>query len=254
MKAASIAELKQEMKNLGAKELLELCLRLARFKKENKELLTFLLFESNDIEGYITSVKQYISDEFKLINRSNVHFIKKSIRKILRNINKFIRYAASDTVEVELLIHFCETFKSNDIPVKKSVALMNLYEGQLKKLNKSILLLHEDLQYDFVKRLEKIETIKTKNTIMDIVKGFLTTLLLLLFCNFSPAQKFTKQVSEYIVDSAAITLFGNVKIIDGTGHSSKLNQEVIIMNGIITSNSSQEKGLLAVRIPKMQNI
>ncbi|MCB0546499.1 MAG: hypothetical protein KDD19_02870 [Phaeodactylibacter sp.] len=45
MKAATIRELKQAMDNLSAGELVELCLRLARFKKENKELLTYLLFE-----------------------------------------------------------------------------------------------------------------------------------------------------------------------------------------------------------------
>jgi len=39
MKAASISELKQELQNISAKEITDICLRLARFKKENKELL-----------------------------------------------------------------------------------------------------------------------------------------------------------------------------------------------------------------------
>jgi hypothetical protein len=43
MKAASILELKQELQHTSSKEIVELCLRLARFKKENKELLTFFL-------------------------------------------------------------------------------------------------------------------------------------------------------------------------------------------------------------------
>ncbi len=51
MKAASIQELKQELQHTSLKEITELCLRLARFKKENKELLTYLLFEASDAES-----------------------------------------------------------------------------------------------------------------------------------------------------------------------------------------------------------
>ena len=133
MRVATIQELKKEMGSMEAKELLELCARLARFKKENKELLTFLLFESHDIDGYTTSVKLFITEQFSVANKSNVYLAKKSVRKILRSVNKFIRYAASPIMEVELLIHFCASFKLNKIPVNKSIALFNLYEGQSKE-------------------------------------------------------------------------------------------------------------------------
>ena len=53
MRVASMAEIKQELKGLPAAEVLELCLRLARSKKENKELLTFQLFEAHDPASYI---------------------------------------------------------------------------------------------------------------------------------------------------------------------------------------------------------
>jgi hypothetical protein len=58
MKAVTVKELKEELTNYTPKELRELCLRLARFKKENKELLTYLLFESSDEALYIESVKK----------------------------------------------------------------------------------------------------------------------------------------------------------------------------------------------------
>ena len=38
MKAATLNEIKQELTNLPSTRVLELCLRLGRFKKENKEL------------------------------------------------------------------------------------------------------------------------------------------------------------------------------------------------------------------------
>jgi hypothetical protein len=61
MKAATLNELKHELSHLPAEELLDLCTRLARFKKENKELLTFLLFEAHDERSYIVSVKESIA-------------------------------------------------------------------------------------------------------------------------------------------------------------------------------------------------
>ena len=64
MKTASVQELKQELQSVPPARLLELCLRLARFKKENKELLTYLLFEAHDEEGYINSVNQVIDEGF----------------------------------------------------------------------------------------------------------------------------------------------------------------------------------------------
>ncbi|MEX0362048.1 MAG: hypothetical protein AB3N10_13795, partial [Allomuricauda sp.] len=57
MKASTIAQLKKELQHRSPDELLNLCLRLGRFKKENKELLTYLLFEADHEEGYIESVK-----------------------------------------------------------------------------------------------------------------------------------------------------------------------------------------------------
>ena len=58
MKAASVNEIKQQLKEVNPVELIELCLRLARFKKENKELLTYLLFEADDLQAYIANVKK----------------------------------------------------------------------------------------------------------------------------------------------------------------------------------------------------
>src|SRR6185503_11078344 len=91
MKASTINELKQELVNTPASTLVELCLRLARFKKENKELLTYLLFEAHDTAAYIKSVKQAMAEQFEDINKSNVYYIKKTLRKILRTAKKYIR-------------------------------------------------------------------------------------------------------------------------------------------------------------------
>ena len=156
MKAAYITQLKQELKNRPANELLEICLRLARFKKENKELLTYLLFEIDDENTYIDSIKKEIDRQFQEINKSSVYLAKKSIRKIVRNINKFIRYSGRKQTEVELLLHFCQRLKNFSIPINKSIVLSNIYFRQIEKIKKAISTLHEDLQYDYSEELKPL--------------------------------------------------------------------------------------------------
>ena len=59
--------------------------QVSLLKKENKELLTYLLFYGTDEVSYIEKVKEEIQLQFQEINTSTYYFIKKSVRKILRN-------------------------------------------------------------------------------------------------------------------------------------------------------------------------
>lgn len=149
MKAATVSQLKKELQHRHPDELLALCLRLARFKLENKELLTYLLFEADDEQGYIETVKMEIDAQFLEINTSSYYYIKKSVRKILRTIKKYIRYSGNKETEVELLLYFCERLKHFSPSIKRNTALTNLYVRQLDFVRKKIGLLHEDLQYDY---------------------------------------------------------------------------------------------------------
>jgi hypothetical protein len=151
MKAATISQIKQELLATAPAKLLELCLRLAKYKKENKELLNYLLFEAHDEQGYVESVKKEMEVQFNELPKSNVYLTKKSLRKILRITNRHIKYTGSRRVEAELLIYFCHQLKTSGIILKKSTALTNLYQQQLKKINAAISLLQEDLQYDYRK-------------------------------------------------------------------------------------------------------
>ena len=159
MKTATINEIKQELNETASAKLLELCIRLAKYKKENKELLTYLLFEAHDESAYIESVKMQIDEQFAEINKSNLYFTKKSLRKILRTTGKYIRYTGSKQVEVELLLYFCEALVNSSIPIRRNTVLTNLYESQVKKIGTLIATLHEDLQYDYLKDLKNLRNI-----------------------------------------------------------------------------------------------
>ncbi|MEO8414550.1 MAG: hypothetical protein ABI472_12860 [Ginsengibacter sp.] len=157
MKAASVHELKRELEHRNQTELLSFCLRLAKFKKENKELLTFLLFESDDMAIYIENVRKETGVLFNDINNSNIYYIKKSVRKILRFVNKHIRFASSKQAEAEIMIHFCNSMIEFSIPLHKSKPLLNMYETQIRKIDEVLSTLHPDLQYDLKKQLKARE-------------------------------------------------------------------------------------------------
>ncbi|NNF85809.1 MAG: hypothetical protein HKM26_04610 [Winogradskyella sp.] len=159
MKSASIITIKKELQHLPKEDLLELCLRLGRFKNENKALLTYLLFESHDENGYIESVKQTLDETLESINTDSYFYMKKTIRKVLRQLRVFSRYSKKKETEIELLLFFCQRLNSLNPSIHRNRMLSNLYERQLVAIKKKVKALHEDLQYDYNQQLEELESI-----------------------------------------------------------------------------------------------
>ncbi|MGB0982082.1 MAG: hypothetical protein ACPGUH_08285 [Winogradskyella sp.] len=149
MKIESIVTIKKELKHLPKEDLLELCLRLGKFKKENKALLTYLLFEAHNEDGYIASVKLTLDELFEGINTTSYFYMKKTIRKILRQIKTYSRYSLKKTTEIELLLYFCERLNELQPSIHKNTTLSNLYDRQIGYIKKKISVLHNDLQYDY---------------------------------------------------------------------------------------------------------
>lgn len=156
MKAASLKDIKLELSHRSANELQEICLHLSRFKKENKELLSYLLFLSSDEEAYIASIKKFMDEGFEAINRQSYFYIRKSIRKILTQTKKYIRYSQKKETEVELLLYFCKKMKAFRPSIKNSLQLENLYKRQVILIKKTVSSLHEDLQYDYNLAMEDL--------------------------------------------------------------------------------------------------
>ncbi len=154
MQTSSLSSLKKELQTLPQEQLVELCTRLAKYKKENKELLNYILFESSDEELYIQGIKEEVETLFAELPSRNFHLAKKGLRKTLRLVNKYIKYSGKPTTTIELLMHFCKQFKKLGRDFESSTALINLYDNQWKKINKAIDSLHEDLQYDYRREME----------------------------------------------------------------------------------------------------
>ncbi len=158
MKSTSLNEIKKELQALPAAELLELCIGLAKYKKENKELLGYLLFESQNKTQFISEVKTEIAEQINTLkSQSSLYFVKKGLRKTLRLISKYSKYINDKGLSAELYIYFCSQLKHSGIPYHRSQMILNLYEQQLKKINSLIETLHEDLQFDYLKEVEGIK-------------------------------------------------------------------------------------------------
>ncbi|WP_420581497.1 hypothetical protein [Reichenbachiella sp.] len=156
MYTASLSELKKELKQLPEEELLAVCLRLARYKKDNKELLHYLLLESGNETFYIEQVKDDITEAFSTINPSSLYLAKKTIRKALRLATKQIRFSGNKQTEVEILLYFSQCLTELDIRWKESKVLVNMLLNQIKKIEKALATLHEDLQYDYQESLDRV--------------------------------------------------------------------------------------------------
>lgn len=138
-------------------KLSEVCVQLIKFRKENKELLHYILFESTDEKAYVENLKHEVNALFEEVNTHTVYWAKKTIRKILRFINKYCKFSAEPTTSIELLLHFCENMIALPLQWHESKVMMNLYLSQLKKLDKLMLSIHEDLQYDYRERIELLK-------------------------------------------------------------------------------------------------
>lgn len=155
MIASSINEIKRELNTLDQDTLLALCMRLAKYKKENKELITYLLLEAHNEQAYIENIKEEITELFKTLP-SNTYLLKKSLRKILRIANKQIKYSGIKQTELEIRIFFCAKMKDAHIPRQHGSVLFNLYQQQLKKINTVLGKLPEDIQGDYRREVDYI--------------------------------------------------------------------------------------------------
>ena len=154
MNPASIEDIKKELQHLPQKKVLDLTLRLARFKKENKELLTYLLFESHDVAGYIKILQGDMDEKFAAVDPSSVSKAKKEYRKILRVVNRQIKYIGSKSAAVELLLYFSMKLRTRESTLHSR--LQTIFIQQLTKAEKLLPLIEDDLQFDYRQKIDAL--------------------------------------------------------------------------------------------------
>ncbi|MBN2261668.1 MAG: hypothetical protein JW735_02080 [Prolixibacteraceae bacterium] len=156
MKPETISTIKKELLHLPPDQLVEFCIRMAKYKVENKELLSYLIYESADQALFIEEVKKEIDLQFKNLNKSQHFLAKKTVRKVLRTTLKYIKFSGEKTTELELLIYFCKKLRLSGLSLRYGTVLGNLYMRQHQRAQKVLGTLHEDLQMDYADEMARI--------------------------------------------------------------------------------------------------
>ena len=159
MKTSSVSALKKELFQHSKEDLAELLNMFIKYSKENKELLHYLLFEADFEENYILSIKEEVGLEFDGIDSRSWKTMKKSIQRILRLLKKYIKYSKQPQTEIELLLFFCMRMRALKIPLHRNPIILNIYKRQLNAIDKALLKLHEDLQYDYLHDIEEANAV-----------------------------------------------------------------------------------------------
>jgi hypothetical protein len=155
MNSPKLAELKKELNFHENPELKELCLRLAKYKTENKELLNYLLFYQDRKDDYVNEVKMLLEAEFDDLHPS-IYYVTKQLRKLTRIMNKHIKYIGEKDKEAELALNFSELFSNHPIANTSHKALIGLLFRQLKRISKLIPKLEDDLQFDYQQQFDAV--------------------------------------------------------------------------------------------------
>ncbi|HAL83359.1 MAG TPA: hypothetical protein DCO83_14900 [Mucilaginibacter sp.] len=143
-----LQDIKKELQHLSALQIADLCLRLARYKKENKELLAYLLFEANDEQAFIEKVKAEVGFMFSQLP-SQSYAAAKYIRKILRLIGKYNKFIGSKQAEIDLFLNFCYNYLQYTDRKTSYKPMRLILTRQVQKIQTLVGKLHEDLQFDY---------------------------------------------------------------------------------------------------------
>lgn len=158
MKTASIHQLKSELHAMEPQQIAEICLKLAKFKKENKEYLDYLVWGSVDSEQYVEDLKSEISDMFQNIQVDrNFYLVKKSIRKIQRFVNRYCKYLIEKELCCELRMFFIESLIQFIQDWNCRAQAQKIVQAELSKIEAFIGKLHEDYQFDYTLRYNELK-------------------------------------------------------------------------------------------------
>ncbi|WP_339925214.1 hypothetical protein [uncultured Cyclobacterium sp.] len=157
MKIPSLANIKKELKQRNESELIELVLQLSKLSRDNKAFVYFKLFEADNNDLYLAMVKEDLEEAFENANLKSYYTAKKSAQSIRRMMNKSLKLTKDKVTIIELLFFFCEKIIEYGYLKFRHPVIDNLYASQIKKIEKLIAGLHEDLQFDYQETLDNFK-------------------------------------------------------------------------------------------------
>jgi hypothetical protein len=142
---------------LPPQRLAELCSALAKYKKEIKEYLGYLLFDDSDRVAYVEEVGHELRALVEAIDPSqNAYFTKKNLRRIQRAMNRYCRFVGEPGAAAEIRLQFLRALQNTAIPFRQHAQLQNIVDQEKKRTRMLIEDIHEDIRTDFEKALDEI--------------------------------------------------------------------------------------------------
>lgn len=145
----SLKNIKDELKQFSQEELLEFTARIIRSKKENKELAAYILFEQDREDEYAQKLIDHLNAELEDINYSRPFIAKKSIRRVNRLSNRYLKYSGNTETALKVTIFLAEKVTAKSRQHRLMRHTEKIIEQYLTKYNKLLSGMHEDLQYDY---------------------------------------------------------------------------------------------------------
>ena len=162
MKAESISTIRKEVQSLDRDEILAILIKIIRYSTINKELASYLLYYAQFDDLFVSEVNKEIADSFSEIETRSAYIAKKSIRKTVRILNKYVRFSNSKKVEIEIRLFFCRQFLHGYFHKLHDDPLLNIYLREVEKIKKVIGALHEDLQSDYMIEIDQLNEQRRK--------------------------------------------------------------------------------------------
>ncbi|MBL0099285.1 MAG: hypothetical protein IPP49_03845 [Saprospiraceae bacterium] len=81
MKAATLHQIKKELETSSPQRVMDLILKLIKYKSENKELISYLLFDQDDLSTYIADLREEVSTMLGDVEKLLPYMVKRTLRK-----------------------------------------------------------------------------------------------------------------------------------------------------------------------------
>jgi len=149
MKPATLVQIRKELETISPQRLMALTLRLIKLKSENKEFVSYLLFDEDQLSEYLADLKFEISEVLDCASFSQSLIAKKALRKCQKSITKHARYMGSKDAEAELYMFMIRKIHEKGINKYTHRTIQIIYLRCIERVKKLLPNIHDDLRGDF---------------------------------------------------------------------------------------------------------
>lgn len=155
MEIAGLADIRKELIHQSPDELVELVLRLARFRQDNKALAGYWLFDRQNPTEFLRQVHQALDHGFDELNFSTGYWVKKGLRKWQRQVNLYGRICGEAWMQADMQSYYVWVCLRAQKRLSDPNYLAPLLASAEKKRVTLVKKLDDDVQHDIQRQFER---------------------------------------------------------------------------------------------------